>query len=69
MNVKLRIIAMLMRLQELEKERIESINNRLYRQFDNHSVMLTRHPTPEPLISLYDKKGRPLELPKSKYHK
>lgn len=68
MNVKLRIIAMLMRLQELEFERIESINNRRH-QFDSSSVMLTRYTPLKPLVSLYCKKGRPFKLPKSKYHK
>lgn len=43
-------------------------------RFDNkcfereHMTLNGRDETPE-LIELYDKKGRPLELPKSKYHK
>jgi hypothetical protein len=66
---KLRLYAMIMRLQELEQERIEERNNRLRFQFDRPPITLTRMPTLEPLISLYDKKGNPFELPKSKYHK
>ena len=66
---QLRIYAILLRLQELEQERIQSINAQYIRNFNEPPMTLTLLPTPKPLITLYDKKGRPLELPKSKYHK
>lgn len=66
---KLRIFAMIMRLQELEKERIDEINNRLRFQFDRPPISLIRNTIVEPIVSLYDKKGKLFELPKSKYHK
>ena len=59
---------MMLRLRELEQERIEELNNRLRFQFDRPPITLTRMPTPEPL-SYLDKNGKPFDLPKSKYHK
>lgn len=60
---KLRIYAMLMRLQEIERELLMS-------QFlpKPLKIVLAEELMPEP-ISLYDKKGQPLPSPKSKYHK
>jgi hypothetical protein len=66
---KLRIYSILMRIRELEIERIENINNRRIRQFHNPPITLTRMPPLEPLVSLYDKKGKPFDPPKSKFHK
>jgi hypothetical protein len=68
---KLRIYAILMRLHELEIERIENINNRRIMQFRNPPISLTspRLPLPPEFTSLYDKNGKPFDLPKSKFHK
>ncbi|PKB18371.1 hypothetical protein [Flavobacterium sp. 5] len=57
---KLRIYAMIMRLQEIERERI-------MKPFLPKIIM---KPFIEvPILQLYDKKGKPFDLPKSKYHK
>lgn len=67
---KLRIYAIIMRLQELDQERIEIRNNRLRAQFSNPPIVISnpRKLIPDP-ITWFDKKGKPFETPKSKYHK
>jgi hypothetical protein len=68
---KLRIYAILMRLHELELERIEEIRQRRIMQFRNPPISLTAiiSPLPPEFTSLYDKNGKLFELPKSKFHK
>jgi hypothetical protein len=65
---KLRIFALLMRLQELDQERLDK-NFRA--KFLNERIMITRIPLPKinEVIPLYNKKGKPFDPSKSKYHK
>lgn len=64
--IKLRIFAIMMRLQELDQE----VRDKRFRaQFLNDQVMISRLPQPVSVIQLYDKKGKPFNPPKSKYHK
>jgi len=67
---KLRIYAILMRLHELELERIEEIRQRRIMQFRNPTISLTaiRSPLPPEFTSLYDKNGKLFEFPKYKFH-
>ena len=66
---KLKIYAMAMLLCELENERIEERNNRFRFQFDRPPIILHNLRQPDPLISLFYRKGKLFDLPKSKYHK
>ncbi len=66
---KLRIYAMLMRLQELENERQSKMRERYYRSFMPEPMKLTREQLFPIVKELYDKNGKPFEQPKSKFHK
>lgn len=60
---------MLMRLQEIEKERMDEIWQRRMKPFLPEPIMITALKAfPEPK-EWCDKNGKPFELPKSKYHK
>jgi hypothetical protein len=65
---KLRIYAMLMRLQEIERERLRNVffpePNKI--QFRPKLLEFTQLYDKK---QWYDKKGKPFDLPKSKYHK
>ena len=62
---KLRIFALLMRLQELDQEAkgMNVVRNR------PATTMMIKPYYLEPPIITHDKKGKPFDLPKSKYHK
>jgi hypothetical protein len=62
---KLRIYAILQRLIELEQERKQRIRN----QFLPKPIFITVRELMPDNIFCYDKKGKLLENPKSKYHK
>jgi hypothetical protein len=66
---KLRIYAMVMRLQELEKERLEEIRQFRIRPFLPEPIIFKIRPQHENFSNLYDRNGKLFELPKSKYHK
>ena len=66
--IKLRIIAMAFRLQELRSEADETRQRRRL-QFEKEPIMYIKRPELPKLQFLYDKKGKPFDPPKSKYHK
>lgn len=67
---KLRIYAMLMLLQELEQERLSKERELFAKRLlpDPIIITTTREAFPQ-LKTWCDKKGKPFEPPKSKYHK
>jgi hypothetical protein len=62
---KLRIFALLMRLQELDQgaQGMIVVRNR------PTTTMMIKPYYPDPPIVTHDKKGKPFDPPKSKYHK
>lgn len=62
---KLRIFALLMRLQELDQgaQRMIVFRNR------PTTIMMIKPYYPDPPIITHDKKRKPFDPPKSKYHK
>lgn len=69
---KLRIYAMVIRLHEIETERRDKKEFTCNEPFDNNSIEFRERPKvykTDGLTEMYDKKGRLLPEPKSKYHK
>jgi hypothetical protein len=66
---KLRIYAMLFRLHELEKERVDRVRNLKTKAFLTEPKAFKMRTGQDNFSDLYDKKGKLFKLPKSKYHK
>lgn len=68
--IKLKIFAMLMRLQEIKDEQIlEQLRNERMKPFLPEPIQIKPLlEIPKPLV-MYDKNGKLFETPKSKYHK
>ena len=66
---QLRIYAILIRLQEMERERQQKIRERFLTPFLPEPIQYKMMPRHENFSNLYDKNGKLFDPPKSKYHK
>ena len=66
---KLRIFAILIRLQEMEVERLAAMDAKRRRAFEPEPLRFTAQPRLTSVDHLFDKRGRLFQPERSKYHK